>query len=306
MNTSAVSNGKNILLTGASGLIGSALCGALEAAGYKVYPLARNQSTAPFSYSEETCRVQLNSDIPLFAVINLAGPNISDGRWTTARKKYLLHSRINLTQALASGIAELPCKPDIFLSASAIGYYGLTGENTVDENSAAGTDFLAEIGTRWEQSTRPAELAGINTLHLRFGVVLSASGGMLKKLLLPFKLGLGGKIGNGRQYLSWISVEDVQQIVLHLLQTNPPAGAINLVAEEPVTNQEFSQQLGHALNRPAVLPMPAPVAKLLFGEMGETLLLGSSRVKSIKHDSLGITLRHPTIDKALQDILKKN
>jgi len=193
----------------------------------------------------------------------------------------------------------------MLLVASAIGYYGLTRDNYVDEDSPAGDDFLATVGQQWGQATQPAEQAGISTIHLRIGVVLSKKGGMLQKLLLPFNLGIGGKIGNGKQYLSWISIIDLVQTILFLLVKNPRAGVLNLVAEETVNNADFSAQLGRALRRPSFIPMPTFIVKLLFGEMGDALLLGSTRVKSTKLGSLGIKLRHQTLTSALTAVLKE-
>jgi uncharacterized protein (TIGR01777 family) len=296
---------ENVLVTGATGLVGSAITKKLIEAGYTVHTLKRNNPNAPFHYLEATNQMVLDPDIPLYAVINLAGPNLADKRWTTKRKNYLLSSRVELTNALALALIDLPTKPKMLLAASAIGYYGLTGDSYVDEDSPAGDDFLATVGQQWEQATQPAEDAGINTIHLRIGVVLSKKGGMLQKLLLPFNLGIGGKIGNGKQYLSWISIIDLVQTILFLLVKNPRVGVLNLVAEETVNNADFSTQLGRALRRPSFIPMPTFIVKLLFGEMGEALLLGSTRVKSIKLGSLGIKLQHQTLTSALTAVLKE-
>ena len=296
---------ENVLVTGATGLVGSAITKKLIEAGYIVHTLKRNNPDVPFHYLEATNQMVLDPDIPLYAVINLAGPNLADKRWTTKRKNYLLSSRVELTNALALALIDLPTKPKMLLAASAIGYYGLTGDSYVDEDSPAGDDFLATVGQQWEQATQPAEDAGINTIHLRIGVVLSKKGGMLQKLLLPFNLGIGGKIGNGKQYLSWISIIDLVQTILFLLVKNPRVGVLNLVAEETVNNADFSTQLGRALRRPSFIPMPTFIVKLLFGEMGEALLLGSTRVKSIKLGSLGIKLQHQTLTSALTAVLKE-
>tara|TARA_B110000116_G_scaffold177265_1_gene153450 strand:- start:2806 stop:3714 length:909 start_codon:yes stop_codon:yes gene_type:complete len=296
---------ENVLVTGATGLVGSAITKKLIEAGYTVHTLKRNNPNAPFHYLEATNQMVLDPDIPLYAVINLAGPNLADKRWTTKRKNYLLSSRVELTNALALALIDLPTKPKMLLAGSAIGYYGLTGDSYVDEDSPAGDDFLATVGQQWEQATQPAEDAGINTIHLRIGVVLSKKGGMLQKLLLPFNLGIGGKIGNGKQYLSWISIIDLVQTILFLLVKNPRVGVLNLVAEETVNNADFSTQLGRALRRPSFIPMPTFIVKLLFGEMGEALLLGSTRVKSIKLGSLGIKLQHQTLTSALTAVLKE-
>lgn len=285
-------------------MVGSALTESLQDAGYAVYALSRNDSDSPFYYSEESNDIRLDPNLPLYAVVNLAGPSLADKRWTAKYKKHLLDSRIRLTTALSMALSRQASKPKLLISASAIGYYGLTGNNVVNEDSPTGDDFLADIAQQWEEATAPAEGAGINTIHLRLGVVLSKRGGMLKKLLLPFKLGLGGRVGDGKQYISWISLSDVLQAVQFLIQQNPQTDPLNLVAEEPVTNEEFSRQLGRALHRPSFLPMPKFIVRLLFGEMGDTLLLGSSRVKSSKLKPLGINLLHPTLDSALHAIFE--
>lgn len=285
-------------------MIGGALHRHLSAIGYKVYTLDRLAVNAPFHYTASTQQVVLDPAIPLYAVINLAGPGIADRRWTTARKKFLLSSREQLTRALATALAALPVKPSLLLSASAIGYYGLSDGQTVNENSPPGDDFLASVARTWEAATAPAEQAGINTIHLRLGVVLSREGGMLKKLLLPFRLGLGGRIGTGQQYLSWISIDDVVAIIAQLLETNPASGPLNLVTENAVSNAEFSTQLAHVLNRPCLIPLPAMVVRFLFGEMADVMLLRGLRVQSVKLDSQGIRLQHPTLVEALRAVLQ--
>ena len=297
---------KNILITGASGMVGSALTAKLCNEGYTVYRLERNSTTAPFYYLQASNRVILDPSIALYAVINLAGPSIADKRWTEARKRFILQSRERLTSALADALSSVAIKPALLLSASAVGFYGEGDHIIADENSPAGSDFLAGVAQQWEQATAPAEQAGINTIHLRFGVVLSPSGGMLKQLLLPFKLGLGGPIGDGQQFLSWISLVDVVDIISFLLEHQPVVAAINLVADTPATSRDFSKALASQLNRPSFLPMPAPMVKLLFGEMGKVLLLGSSRVQSSKLADLGVTLKHPTLFSTFQAILAKS
>lgn len=295
--------GRNILVTGASGMIGSALRDRLSADGYHVYSLERDSLDAPFCYLQDLDRVILDPALPLFAVINLAGPSIADKRWTPARKEFILQSRKRLTAALADALSKAKRKPELFLSASAVGFYGEGGDTVADEDSPAGTDFLAEVSKQWEQATAVAEQAGINTIHLRFGVVLSPRGGMLKQLLLPFKLGLGGPVGNGSQYMSWISIVDVLEIICFLLDKKPSVNALNLVAEEPITNAQFGAELAKKLHRPNFLPLPAAVVKILFGEMGEVLLLGNSRVKSSRLSQLGIELRNSTLATTLDSIL---
>ena len=294
---------KNILITGASGMIGSALVEYLSKSGFVVHQLSRHSTDLPFYYEAAAGLVHLDPSVPLLAVVNLAGPSIADKRWSETRKREILDSRQQLTHALAVALAESDSKPRSFLSASAIGFYGETGESSVDENSPAGSDFLAEVALAWEGATAPAEAAGINTIHLRFGIVLSPEGGVLKKLLLPFKLGLGGRIGSGQQGMSWISIADVMQIVHRLISDNPKSGPINLVAQDPISNLDFSAHLGQSLHRPHFMPLPGFMVKLLFGEMGEALLLGSSRVTSHKLAQLGIQLGYPTLGSALTALL---
>lgn len=296
--------GSNVLITGATGMIGSALEAHLAECGCSVYRLSRHSADEPFYYDASAGRVSLDPSIPLFAVINLAGPSIADKRWSEARKREILQSRVSLTHALASALAETDNKPQCLLSASAIGYYGETGAREVDEDSPAGSDFLAEVARDWEAATEPAERAGIPTIHLRFGIVLSPAGGVLKNLLLPFKLGLGGRIGSGRQGMSWISLPDVVQIIHRLLIDRPPCGPLNMVAGQPVTNTEFTTTLAQVLHRPHMLPLPAFMVTLLFGEMGQALLLGSSRVTSRKMSALEIELQHPTLRGALEALLR--
>lgn len=294
---------RNILITGGSGMIGSALVEHLSKQGYRLHLLNRHSTSGPFFYEEAKARVSLDPTIPLTAVINLAGPSIADKRWTNARKHEILESRQKLTSALATALAGLESKPQTLLSASAIGYYGPTGDDRVDEDSAAGSDFLAQVALAWEGATKPAEQAGINTIHLRFGIVLSPEGGVLKKLLLPFKLGVGGRIGSGQQYMSWISIADVVNIVDRLLLENPESGPLNLVAEQAISNADFSKELASVLHRPCIFPLPGFVVELAFGEMGSTLLLGSSRVTSTSLERLGISLEYPTLRSALKALL---
>lgn len=296
---------KNILITGSSGMIGSALAAHLSKCGFAIHRLSRHSTEEPFYFEAAAGRVHLDPSIPLLAIINLAGPSIADKRWNDVRKREILDSRQQLTHALATALAESDNKPRTFLSASAIGFYGATGELEVDENSPAGSDFLAEVAQAWEGATAPAEAAGINTIHLRFGIVLSPKGGVLKKLLLPFKLGLGGRIGNGQQGMSWISIADVVHIVQKLITDNPESGPINLVARQPISNLDFSAQLAQSLRRPNFVPLPDFMVKLLLGEMGEALLLGSSRVTSDKLAQLGIQLQYPTLRSALAAMLHR-
>ncbi|CAN0468218.1 unnamed protein product, partial [Scytosiphon promiscuus] len=248
---------------------------------------------ASYYYDESAAQVHMDPRIPLAEDINLAGENISAKRWTSAVKREIIESRVRLTEALCEALAAAPEKPAVLLSASAIGFYGDTGAEQVDEDSAAGYDFLARVAGAWEQATAPAVKAGIRTVHLRFGIVLSAEGGVLKEMLPPFRLGLGGAIGNGRQYMSWVSSADVVGIVQRCIENTDFSGPLNLVSNEEVDNAEFTRTLGTVLNRWSLSPfLKAPLVKFLFGEMGEALLLGSSRVKSSRIDNLGYALEH--------------
>jgi len=295
----------NILLTGSTGLIGSALSKHLHKQGHCVFPLYRNPDNKELHYwFPEKNRLHLDENIKLDAVIHLAGENIADSRWSQKKKERILNSRVNGTRLLTEALANLKHKPELLISASAIGYYGDTGDNTVDEDSASGNGFLSDIATQWEAATQSAEDAGIRTIHIRTGIVLSPEGGALQKMLLPFKMGLGGIVGNGKQYMSWISIYDVISIISRMLTHEDMSGPYNLVAPQPVTNDSFTKSLGHALHRPTIFPMPAPVARILFGEMADHLLLASCRVlpSSLIHN--GYQFIDEDLDLALSRLLK--
>lgn len=301
-----------VLISGASGLIGTALSDHLRSAGYAVHKLERDNPNAQFNYSSESKRATLDDSIPLHAVVNLAGPSIADGRWTDSRKKELLDSRVDVTTALASALATATKPPAVFLSASAVGFYGQSDE-PLDEDSPAGSDFLASVATQWEHSTAPARIASIPTAHLRFGVVLSTKGGVLGKLMRPFSLCAGGRLGDGNQLMSWIALPDVLRILTRLIEqpvlltahTDPKgACALNLVAGKPITNADFTKALGRAIRRPTPFPLPKSLIRLLFGEMGDALLLGHSSVVSKRLPNLGIALQYPNIDLALAYLVK--
>jgi uncharacterized protein (TIGR01777 family) len=297
---------RHVLLTGASGLIGTALAAHLTASGFVVHKLARDASSAAFNYDSNSKTVVLDSSIPLYAAVNLAGPSIADGRWSESRKRDILENRRDLTHALSSALASASTPPAVYLSASAIGYYGPSPDqepasphtdSCFDEHSPAGDDFLAEVGKSWEAATLPARDAGIPTVHLRFGVVMSTRGGVLGKMLLPFSLCLGGRLGSGSQRMSWISLPDAIGVLSSLL--NRPEQAAALADDNGAT----AINLVNALNRPTVLPLPSPVINLLFGEMGSALLLGSAAVCSTKVQALDYTLQHPSIEGAIEHLV---
>jgi uncharacterized protein (TIGR01777 family) len=294
----------NILITGSSGLIGTALKKSLAAAGHSVFPLVRkNLPGEPFYWSPAEKIIHLDDSIKIDAVINLAGVNIADKRWNQQRKMQILNSRENATQLLSNALAHLTDKPKVFISASAIGFYGDTGEKSVDENSPAGSGFLAEVAIRWEQATLPAEQAGIRTVHIRTGVVLSTHGGILKQMMLPFSLGLGGIVGNGKQYLSCVSINELTGMMQFILDNESISGAVNLVSRKPVRNIEFTRALGKALHRPTIFPLPAAIARIMFGEMADALLLSSTRVYPARLEQAGYPFLDDDLEKTLKSLL---
>ena len=296
----------NILLTGSTGLVGSALAEYLGNKGHTIYPLFRNPSSDKrHHWVPEESLIHLDEEIKLDVVIHLAGENIADSRWSKKKKAAILNSRIDGTRLLAKTIADLKHKPDLFISASAIGYYGDTGDNIVDEDSDRGTGFLSDVSTQWETSTQAAEEAGIRTIHIRTGIVLSPDGGALEKMLLPFKMGFGGVVGNGKQYMSWISINDVVRVINFMIDDTRLSGPFNLVAPQPVTNYTFTKSLGHALHRPTFFPLPAMVARTMFGEMADALLLSSSRVEARRLQESGYTFIDSELDRTLTGLLNK-
>ncbi len=297
----------NILLTGSTGLIGTALTRHLQTLGHNIYPLYRNPSTAKSHYwNPEKDQIHLDEEIKIDAVIHLAGENIADSRWSQKKKDSILNSRIHGTRLLAETISQLEHRPELFISGSAIGYYGDTGDNVVDEDSPRGSGFLSDIAAQWEAATQAAEDAGIRTIHIRTGIVLSPEGGVLQKMLFPFRMGLGGVVGTGQQYMSWISIDDVVGIITAMLDNDQMAGAYNLVAPNPVTNYTFTKSLGSALHRPTISPLPAFMARLMFGEMADALLLSSSRVATTRLKSTGYTFADIDLTETLTRLLDKN
>jgi len=247
--------------------------------------------------------IKLDDSIDIGAVINLAGPSIADGRWSEKRKKLILESREAGTRLLSETIAQMENKPKVFISGSAIGFYGDTGDQLVDEDSGPGTGFLTEVAQRWEKATYPASEAGIRTVHIRTGVVLSPEGGMLDKLLLPFKMGLGGIIGSGQQYLSWVSLNEIVRMIHFILENESLSGPVNLVSKEPVTNHTFTKTLGSVLKRPTLIPLPAYAVKLAFGEMGDELLLSGARVLPKRLSEAGYKFKDVDLKETLASFL---
>lgn len=298
-----------VLVSGVSGPIGAALVPALKASGARITrlvrgnsaPAAPDEATIPWDPAQPFAADALSG---FDAVIHLAGESII-GRWTAEKKAKIRDSRVTGTRNLALALAQAKNKPQVFVCSSAIGYYGDRGDELLNEKSAPGTGFLAEVCLEWEQATRAASDAGIRTAQMRTGVVLSPKGGALGKMLTPFKLGLGGRVGSGRQWMSWIDVQDMVGAMLHILKNDLLRGPVNLVGPKAVTNAEFTRTLAGVLSRPAIFPMPSAAVKLVFGEMGETVLLGSQRVEPVRLVSSGYPFRFRTLAESLENVLKK-
>lgn len=293
-----------IAVTGSRGLIGSALVPFLTAGGHHVTRLVRGPSSPggdvgwdPAHGLRDPARLE-----GLDGVVHLAGENIA-GRWTAARKAEIRRSRVEGTEHLCESLARLERPPKVLVSASAIGYYGDRGDEILREESPPGHDFLAEVSRAWEAATGPAARAGIRVVNLRFGVVLSPAGGALQKMLLPFKLGAGGRVGSGRQFWSWIALDDAVGTIHHALVTEALAGPVNATSPAPLTNAEFTRTLARVLRRPALFPMPAAAARLAFGEMADALLLASARVIPARLQAAGYRYRFPDLEGALRHLL---
>ena len=295
----------DVLITGSSGLIGSALRPALQAAGHRPLRLVRGATTDPdaIGWDPKAGSIDAASLEGLDAVVNLAGAGIGDHRWTDAYKREILESRTRTTDLLARTLAGLDRKPSVLLSGSAVGFYGDRGDEELTEQSAPGRDFLAGVCVAWEAAAEPARDAGIRVAHLRTGIVLSPDGGALKKQLPLFKLFLGGRFGGGTQWQSWISIRDEIGAILHLLE-HDVAGPVNLTAPHPVTNGDFAKALGRVLGRPSVVPVPSFGPKLVLGaELADSLLFSSQRVRSEALAASGYTFAQPELEGALRDLL---
>jgi len=295
-----------ILVTGASGLIGSAAVSLFKSSGGDIIRLVR--SGAPGSgtavWNPEKGEIDKAAIEGMDAVVHLAGENIAAARWTEEQKARILNSRVNGTRLISEALAALTRPPKVFVAASAIGYYGDRDSESLDESSSAGSNFLAHVCVPWEKATEAAARAGIRVVNLRIGVVLAADGGALAKMITPFKFGLGGKIGSGRQYMSWIEIDDVVGAINHVIANESLRGPVNAVAPNPVTNAEFTATLGKVLSRPTLFPMPAFAARLAFGEMGDELLLGSTRVYPKKLQESGYKFRFNQLEPALAHLLR--
>ncbi|MCB9762497.1 MAG: TIGR01777 family protein [Alphaproteobacteria bacterium] len=294
-----------VAVTGASGLVGTALCAFLTTGGHSVRRLVRRPPAGPHEvrWDVKAGDVDLAALEGVDAVVHLAGENVGGGRWTEARRRSILESREKGTGLIARAAAQLQSPPRVLVCASAVGIYGDTGDTLVDEDGPHGDDFLAQVCEAWEAAAEPARAAGIRTAHARIGVVLSAQGGALEKMLPPFSMGVGGPIGTGRQYMSWVSLDDTVDALHLLLQDDALSGPFNVVAPEPVTSAGFAHEMGAVLNRPAVLPLPGVAVRTLFGEMGETVLLQGQRVDNRRLRELGYRYRFRSLEATLRNEL---
>ena len=297
-----------IYISGASGLIGTTLMADLGAAGHMVYRLVRKPEAAVggnLLWDPARREVDASALADADAVINLAGESIAGGRWTEKKKRAILQSRIDCTSTIAAALAKPNGRPKILINASAIGYYGNRGDELLDESSSSGSgDFLSDVCRQWEAAAKPAEAAGARVVYTRFGVVLSAEGGALAKMLLPFRMGVGGKVGSGRQYMSWVALDDVVDAVIECLANDSLRGPVNVVSPNPVTNYEFTKTLGRVLRRPTIFPLPAFAARLALGQMADELLLASQRVRPAKLMEADYTFRYPALEAALVRALR--
>jgi len=302
-----------ILVTGSSGLVGTALVSALARGGHTLCRLVRPQSAGGeaakegFVVSWNPATGELGgAGVGADAVVNLAGASIADGRWTAQRKALLRSSRIDTTRALVGALTKMNARPSVLVSASAIGYYGDRGDETLTEDSKPGGGFLAGLAQEWEAEALKAETLGIRVVLTRFGIILAREGGALPKMMLPFKIGVGGKLGSGRQWMSWVTLEDVVGILRFAIENPPVRGAITIVSPQPQQNVEFTKVLAEAMRRPAFFPAPTFALRLALGEMADALLLSSQRVLPRAIEKLGYRFLHADLPTALKSLVKTN
>lgn len=299
-----------VLISGASGLVGKALQKVLRNDGDEVYVLVRNKKDlAPNTifWDPQNGLIDIAALEGFDAVVNLAGESIAAGRWTKERKKAILDSRVDSTKTLVDAFIRLKRPPKVLVNASAVGFYGDRGDEVCTEDTASGTGFLADVCRQWEAAAAPAAEHGIRTVFLRTGVVLSPEGGAFAKMLPPFKLGVGGKLGSGEQYMSWISLDDEVGIIIYAIKNDDVSGPVNAVAPEPVRNSEFTAVLGKALNRPTFFGVPAFMLRFLLGdEMADEVLLGSTRAEPKKITQSGYVYAHPDLGSAVNYLLEED
>jgi uncharacterized protein (TIGR01777 family) len=297
-----------VLISGSHGLVGKALISSLVEDGHEVVRLVRGGHTLgqlEIEWHPSQGRIDAQRLEGFDAVFHLAGESIASGRWTDDKKRTIRDSRTKGTSLLSETIAQLSQPPAVFISASAIGYYGNRGDEELTEESVPGNDFLSSVCVEWEEAARPASDKGIRTILARFGIILDLNGGALAKMLTPFRMGIGGRVGDGRQWMSWIALDDVVNALKFLLLDSAVHGPVNIVAPNPVTNAEFTKTLGRVLSRPTIFPVPAFGARLAFGEMADGLLLSSQRVDPAVLEERGFAPYWPRLEPALQHLLRK-
>jgi uncharacterized protein (TIGR01777 family) len=297
----------DVAVTGSHGLIGTALCDALGVSGHRPIRVVRDGGggTDTITWDPASGRIDAGAFEGVDAVVNLAGAGIGDRRWTDERKRLILESRTRGTQLLAGTISTLAKRPSVFVSGSAVGYYGNRGDEELTEVSVAGDDFVARVCSEWEAATALATVSGIRVVMIRTGLVLARHGGVLKRLLPPFRLGLGGRTASGAQYMSWITLDDEVAAILHALTTADLAGAVNLTAPKPVTNTEFTETLGRVLHRPTVLPTPLLPLRAVYGdELVKALLVDGQRVLPARLEATGFRFAQTELEPALHHVLE--
>lgn len=296
-----------VLVSGSHGLVGTALISSLASDGHEIVRLVRAapSSAAEVEWHPNEGRIDAAKLEGLDAVVHLAGESIAANRWTSAKKRAIRDSRVKGTGLLSDTLARLSRPPAVFVSASAIGYYGDRGDELLTENSAPGNDFLSGVCVEWENATRPAVAKGIRTVNTRFGIILDANEGALGKMLTPFRMGIGGRVGSGKQWVSWIAIEDVVGGLKSVITDTSISGPVNFVAPNPVTNAEFTKTLGHVLSKPTLFPVPEFGVRLAFGEMADALLLASQRVEPRVLKERGFRFMWPALEPALRHLLSK-
>jgi len=294
-----------LLLSGSHGLVGKALVTRLEADSHEIFRLVRHapSSESEIEWSPDRYSIALARLEGFDAVIHLAGESIAEGRWNEEKKKRIRQSRVKGTKLLADAMANLSRPPKTLISASAVGYYGNRGDEPLTETSAPGNDFLSQVCVEWEKATELAAAKGIRVVNTRFGIILDARGGALAKMLPPFRMGIGGKIGSGKQWMSWIALDDVVGAIKFALTNEVLSGPINFVAPNPVTNAEFTKTLGKTLSRPTLFPIPAFGIRLVFGEMADALLLSSQRVEPARLKQANYQFSYSELKQALSHVL---
>ena len=297
-----------ILVSGSHGLVGKALINSLTTDGHEVLRLVRRArafGAAEVEWHPNEGQIDAQHLEGLDVVVHLAGESIASGRWTDSKKRAIRESRVKGTSLLSEVLAHLSRPPSVLLSASAIGYYGDRGDEVLTEQSAPGEDFLSSVCVEWENATKPAMEKGIRTIHSRFGVILDPAGGALAQMLTPFRMGIGGRVGTGKQWMSWIALGDVVNGLKFVIADKHVQGAVNFVAPNPVTNAEFTKTLGRVLSRPTWFPVPAFGARLAFGELADALLLSSQRVEPSVLEDKGFLFSWPTLEPALRHLLER-